>query len=145
MRRFGNISLFKADNYTYHIETLKYIYKQKDIPWIIFYMSKKTAKKNRWELYNKDKSNSMFELFGKVSVAGIRTIIREFKKYLDTLNQDDLVAMSAEDDYFEKRINFYERQMNRLGWIVCDILNENFINYWGSSYKKKVLIFRRKK
>lgn len=143
MKRFGNISLFKIDDFTYHIEASKYTYKQVDIPWLIFYMSRKTAKKERKELYNRDRSESMFKLFNKVNVSGMRNIIKEFKKYFDSFNIGEFVAISAEDDSFEKRIDFYEKQMNRMGWVVHEILNENFYNYWGYKYKKKVLIFRR--
>lgn len=144
MRRFGNISLFKVDDFTYHIETSKYNYNQRDIPWLIFYISRKTARRERKELYNRDRSDSMFKLFNRVNISGMRIIIKEFKKYFDSLAQDDFVAISAEDDSFEKRINFYEKQMNRMGWIVYEVLDEIFFNDWGYQYKKKVLIFRRK-
>lgn len=145
MRRFGNISLFKVDDFTYHIESSRYNYKQKDIPWLIFYISRKTARRERKELYNRDRNDSMFKLFNKVSVSGMRVIIKEFKKYFDSLSQDDFIAISAEDDMFEKRMKFYEKQMNRMGWIVCEVLNEIFFNDWGYQYKKKVLIFRRER
>lgn len=144
MRRFGNISLFKVDDFTYHIESSKFNYKQRDIPWLIFYISRKTARRERKELYNRDRSDSMFKLFNRVNISGMRIIIKEFKKYFDSLAQDDFVAISAEDDSFEKRINFYEKQMNRMGWIVYEVLDEVFFNDWGYQYKKKVLIFRRK-
>lgn len=144
MRRFGNISLFKVDDFTYHIESSKYNYNQRDIPWLIFYISRKTARRERKELYNRDRSDSMFKLFNRVNISGMRIIIKEFKKYFDSLAQDDFVAISAEHDSFEKRINFYEKQMNRMGWIVYEVLDEVFFNDWGYRYKKKVLIFRRK-
>jgi len=144
MRRFGEISLFKVDDFTYHIGACRYTYKQKDIPWIIFYLSRKTARRERKKIYDRDRSGSMFKLFNKVNVSGMRTILKEFKKYFDSLPPNELVAILAEDDCFEKRIAFYEKQMNRLGWLVCDIVKEDFYDKFGNENgKKKVLIFRR--
>lgn len=146
MRKFGEISIFNTDGFKYRIYTTRYIYKQRDIPWVVFCLTRKTAKRERRDLYERSRGDAMFRIFGKIPVSGIRKILKEFKEYLDSLDDETLIAITAESDSFKKRICFYEKQMLRAGWIVCDILNETFYTGepWFSKYKKKVLIFRRK-
>lgn len=144
MKKFGEISRFEIDEYKYLFYAHRYTYKQEDIPWIDFCLTRKNAKKLRAKKYKKDRVESRYELIGGIPISGMRKLLKQFKEYFSNVNSD-FVAISGADDFTLKRLEFYEKQMNRLGWIVCDTLMEEwYYNYSYEKYNKKVLIFRRK-
>ena len=134
MIKFGEIARINYNDYRYILKAHRYTYKQLDIPWIDIFISSKSSKKIRGNKLSK--SDRMYSLVNDTGFFVIRKIINAIKDYLKNINPEYL-AISAYNDNFNKRISFYEKQLNRLGWFVVDseILNR------GTRDEQRVLYF----
>ena len=136
MKKFGELARINYKDYRYLVTTSKYSYKQFDVPWVDIYISNKSSKKVR---VNKlSKLDRKYSLVNNTGFLVIRKIINVIKEYLEIVDPNYL-AISAYEDNFNKRISFYEKQLNRMGWQVVDseIVNK------GTHDEQKVLYFSR--
>lgn len=101
---------------TYVLFAHKHDWGQETVPWLDLYITKKTVKAVRGKSYNRlSKMDRAYNLVGKTDVSIIRGLLEGVRAYLDSVGPET-VAICPYWDKSDKRLAFYERQMNRMGW-----------------------------
>jgi hypothetical protein len=129
--RYGTIDLFKSDEYTYVIEAFKYEAQfsnmDRYIPGFYIHITKKSSR-NRTTRFD-DKFDRMQELLGNTwNLSTIRRLISAIRAYLDQW-KPEYIMIDAYEDAYDHRLQFYLRELNKLGYSKLMLSDTNFVTY----------------
>lgn len=127
MKKYGEIDRFKIRDLLYILRTFKctdHKFQELYIPGFDLSISRKTAKKHRSN-YSKNIKYSLLNE-GFQSFQTMKRIERGFKEYLDFYKPSYISISAFKDSYnlFYKRIQFYEKRLNKMSYYYQDVDND---------------------
>ena len=134
MNKYGEIARFSSNSFLYIIEIVKItpflIPNHLFIPFFCVSISAKTAKKVKERTFDKDHLHFQLLNQGFASVSTMRKCEQAIQDYLDAIKPEYVAFSAFRDDrwVFEKRIKFYTRRLQSMGYELDHVDEVNWLD-----------------